>query len=66
MEYKDETFWVADDGSYGYGWIATFSKANWSDEQHAWLERYLAGGNDPDMDVIEGIDNGDEPEWDDD
>lgn len=65
MEYKDEAFWVTDDGSYGWGWVATFSKAGWSEEQEAWLERHLDSG-DADMSVIEGIDEGVEPEWDDD
>lgn len=62
--FKDETFWVADDGSYGYGWLTTFDKANWSDEQHAWLDRYLDEHDEPDMDDIIDIDNNIEPEWD--
>ena len=65
QEYKNEVFWVADDGSYGYGWVATFTKANWSDDQHDWLNRYLNEGSDPTIEAIESIDDGIEPAWED-
>lgn len=64
--HVDEAFWVADDGSYGYGRIAMFQKDNWSDKQHAWLERYLDSTDEPDIDIVKGIDDGEEPEWEDD
>jgi hypothetical protein len=61
--FRDETFWVADDGSWGYGWIATYTKEGWSNDQHRWLERYVDEHDEPDMDVIDDIDKGIEPDW---